>query len=328
MKAKKWLAVTPLSLAWVLVHAEPPQIAENTTLDVIKSVESLLDDAAKAVQTQNYSGRFTYEFGNILETLEVVHTVKDGVESERILHLSGKKREFVRHSRSARCLTVGALLLRGETIIERGAGQKLSNNYLFYIGTDERVAGRETTTVQIVPRDEFRYGLTLAFDKRTGLPLLTILNNTKHTLERFQFVELTTGDEVLVSELAPTDGPFQTLDSKQLTCLNRAEERISVSSPWSARWVPPGFVLAQAESNAHYEAILTYTDGLAAFTVFVSSLSGVSAESIKSGAARRGATLAMIHKGQFEGSMKVVALVGEIPLAAAQKVLESIRPSA
>lgn len=292
------------------------------------TVEHLLARAVTALHGQNYKGRFTYEFGNVLETLEVVHLVKDGVEHERILHLSGSKREFLRAS-SQDCLTVGSLLLLNPSWMTQTPGQ-LSDFYSFRIGAQERVAGRLATLVQIIPRDEFRYGYTIAFDEQSGLPLLSLLGSGQNTLERFQFVELTIGEGVTPSDLEPREGLYQTIAGERSeNCVqqSRSQQLSRTLKPdsWRVNWLPDGFVLSSVDDSGQFENVMTYTDGLAAFTVFVSEITPFG-QQIDNGAAHRGATLALISSAQFGNTAKNIAIVGEVPLATAKRVLSSVAP--
>lgn len=325
-----WLCtqcITAFSEVAVVTQDTPP-IPQASHSEPSDTVEYLLARAVTALHGQNYKGRFTYEFGNVLETLEVVHLVKDGIEHERILHLSGSKREFLRAS-SHDCLTVGSLLLLNPSWMTQQAGQ-LSDFYSFRIGAQERVAGRLATLVQIIPRDEFRYGYTIAFDEQSGLPLLSLLGSGQNTLERFQFVELTIGEGVIPSDLEPREGLYQTIAGERSeNCMqqNRPEQLSSALKPdsWRVNWLPDGFVLSSVDHSGQFENVMTYTDGLAAFTVFVSEITPFG-QQIDNGAARRGATLALISSAQFGNTAKNIAIVGEVPLATAKRVLSSIEP--
>lgn len=320
------LMISPAWSQTPVEEVQEPGFVEAAETEGLQTVEALLSRAVDALRHKNYKGRFTYEFGSVLETLELVHTVEEGIEHERILHLSGKKREFVRSGRPQECVTVGSLLLRGDHLIANGKLQRISNNYHLYIGADERVAGRDVTMVQVVPKDEYRYGLTLAFDKDSGLPLLSVLSSAKNTLERFQFVDIEVGGSVAQKDTLPSPGPFQSLAGSNTHCIEDADHQSvnSESQDWSVSWLPAGFVLAQAETTSNYESILTYTDGLAAFTVFVAPMQLNELESFKSGAARRGATLVMLNAAQYGTATKSVAVVGEVPLLTAKRVIASL----
>jgi len=286
------------------------------------SVDALLERASKALQEQNYKGRFTYEFGTTLETLEVVHIVREGVEYERITHLNGPEREFVRGGRDKNCVSTGGFLLRGGLINQMGGAVSLSQSYHFYIRGRDRIAGRDAEVVQAVPKDEYRYGMTLAVDRESGLPLMSLTTvSNKSAIERFQFTELEVGSEVEEEDISPTGTNHAKLDGKNLPC----EKLPQAPSIWRAGWLPPGFVVSHVNSDSEGD-VLTYTDGIASFTLFIKPLSDAS--SFKQGMARRGATTALMSIVSTTAHPLGVVLIGEVPFATAQQVVSSISPAA
>lgn len=290
-----------------------------SAVDQLETVDELLQRASVSLQEKNYRGRFTYEFGSTLETLEVVHAVRDGVEFERISHLNGAEREFIRSGRDKACVSPGGFLMRGGLIAVGGNAVSLAQNYHFYIRGDDRIAGRKASVIQAVPKDQYRYGITLAVDKSSGLPLMSMITSEqKNALERFQFVHLEVGEPIDEHALQPIDDTFTKLDSSSETC----GELPQVDAKWQASWLPAGFVLSHVNRERRGEA-LTYTDGLASFTLFVSAEGDP--QTRKQGIARRGATTALMTVlGQPTGVVSVV-LVGEIPVQTAQEVVASVQ---
>lgn len=290
-----------------------------SAVDQLETVDQLLQKASTSLQEKNYRGRFTYEFGSTLETLEIVHAVKDGVEFERISHLNGLKREFLRSGRKKDCVSPGGFLLRGGLISARGTAISLSQNYHFYIRGDDRIAGREASVIQAVPKDPYRYGLTLAIDKSSGLPLMSMITSEgKNALERFQFVQLTVGEPIDEQWLEPVDDQFTQLEGYDEACGRLPHTRVN----WHASWLPSGFVLSHASQDSKGDA-LTYTDGLASFTLFISTKG--EPQTVKQGLARRGATTALMTAVAHPEGVSSVVLVGEIPAHTAQQVVASVR---
>jgi sigma-E factor negative regulatory protein RseB len=287
--------------------------------DDLSSVSILLKRASQALQEKNYKGRFTYEFGSTLETLELVHAVKDGVEYERVSHLSGVEREFLRSGRKLDCVSSGGFLLRGGLISSSHGIIALSQNYRFYLQGEERIAGRESTVIKVIPKDEFRYGLTLAVDLESGLPLMSLTTaSSKVALERFQFVQIEVDEAIDDQDLQPVESKYRTLDGNSSPC---SKDPIQ-SSPWMATWLPPGFVLPQVSNDPHGGSVLTFTDGIASFTVFISIVDATA--SVKQGVALRGATIALMSVMPYKLQQVSVILVGEIPLVTADRVANSI----
>lgn len=291
----------------------------TSAMDQLETVDELLQKASMSLQEKNYSGRFTYEFGSTLETLEIVHAVEDGVEFERISHLNGVKREFLRSGRSKNCVSPGGFLMRGGLISAGGNAVSLSQNYHFYIRGDDRIAGRDASVIQAVPKDQYRYGLTLAIDKDSGLPLMSMITSERrNALERFQFVQLTVGESIDKQRLEPIDDHFTRLGGQDERC----GELPQAQTDWYASWLPSGFVLSHSSRDQKGDA-LTYTDGLASFTLFISAKGDP--QTVKQGVARRGATTALMTTLPHPEGMLSIVLVGEIPTRTAQQVVASVR---
>lgn len=289
--------------------------------DPLTSVDELLERASRALQEQNYKGRFTYEFGTTMETLEIVHVVREGVEYERITHLNGVEREFVRGGRGQDCVSTGGFLLRGGLIPQAGGTVSLAQSYHFYIRGRDRIAGRDAEVVQAVPKDEYRYGMTLAIDRISGLPLMSLVTvSNKSAIERFQFTELEVGHDIDMAAISPTGRQHAQLDGAELPC----KKTPPGESIWRAGWLPPGFVVSHITSDNNGD-VLTYTDGIASFTLFIKPLSDPS--SFKQGMARRGATTALMSVVPSAPHSVGVVLVGEVPFNTAQQVVTSVASS-
>lgn len=138
-------------------------------MDGLATVDDLLRQLSQSMQERSYKGRFTYEYGGQLDTLEIIHAVKDGVEYERLQHLSGPSREVVRKGRAVGCVNTGGYLLRGGVLsgsqVPGETPISLNQYYHFFLRGEERIAGRNASLIQIAPKDGFRYGATLAVDK-------------------------------------------------------------------------------------------------------------------------------------------------------------------
>ncbi len=290
--------------------------------DHLSEVGAILKRASKALQEENYKGHFTYEFGKTIETLELVHAVKDGVEYERVSHLSGVEREFIRAGREQDCVSSGGFLLRGGLISSRHGIVGLAQNYRFYAQGSERIAGREASLVRVIPRDEYRYGMTLAVDNASGLPLMIMTTaSSKVSLERFQFVQLQVGEPLSEQTLKPIESKHRVLNGASSPCNKNPLGK----SPWVASWLPPGFVLSQVSTDNNGGSVHTYTDGIASFTVFISVVDA--STPLKQGVAVRGATIALMSAMATKARKISVILVGEVPFVTADRVASAIELS-
>jgi len=90
---------------------------------------------------------------------------------------------------------------------------------------------------------------------------------------------------------------------------------------WQLGWRPEGFVPAAAPRSGKGQAV-AFSDGLAAFSVFVEPAGPVS---MPTGASLIGATTVYMHQVTEGDSAFLVTVVGELPPQTARQVAESVR---
>mgnify|MGYP000451120337 CR=1 FL=1 len=289
--------------------------AEDSTAYVSPATDletqALLAKLANAVTKLEYRGLVTFEHVGVMETLEVVHGVRNGEEVERIRYLTGSPRELVSRGHDARCRRDGSPLSRAGLWSSSGL-QNVQQLYQFTIRGEERIADREAVILQARPRDPHRFGVVISVDRETGLPLKSILvAPAGRVLERFQFVEL---------DLSPID------DSDLQPQSNSARENDgsghcgTLVSRWHLSWVPQGFKAVAARELTDGE-MLVFSDGLSAFTVFVQKLGP---EMNYKGRAVRGATVAYMDHIEVKDERYTITVVGEIPDTTARMVAQAV----
>ena len=280
-----------------------------------EQVAELLAGMSHALRERDYRGLFTYEFGGALQTLRITHQVTDGVEYEHLEYLNGPSRRIERNGRDVSCLSPADQVLQGLLPSLEGNFHGLNQHYHFYIRDQQRVAGRAATVLQIVPRDEYRFGYTLSIDQETSLPLGAMtLGVNRRVLERLQFASL---------ELQANDAWVETVEASArvksvgLPSCQPPDDTLS----WDLSWIPSGFLPAGSSMTADVGEVRMYTDGLSAFSVFVQPMGkSVSAQ----GKAQRGATVAYMQQQLFGAAPYTVTVVGEIPARAAQRIAGSV----
>lgn len=306
-----------LGLFFVLIFL-PFTAAQSQALEPLATVDDLLRQLSQSLQERGFRGHLTYEYGGQMDSLVIVHGLNNGVEQERILHLSGPAREAVRQGRLASCVNAGSFLLRGGLASNaQGVSASINQNYQFVLRGEERIAGRQAAIIQMVPKDVLRYGVTLALDKATGLPLMWLIQNgQRKILERMQFVDIQLDPKFSENDFK-VEGSAVGIGVNKEQCFTAPAQ----ASQWRFHWLPPGFVLAQASREGEGE-YLTFTDGLAVFSVRVVPLHSAAFRRV--GAALRGATLAMVTAFNDGDKHYQMSLTGEIPPETAQAVLASI----
>lgn len=268
----------------------------------------------------NFRGVLIYSLGDHQESLRVTHGTYNGELYERLEHLDGERREVIRHGEQLTCIQLGQRLDRLLHRHQLKAGlTNLEPSYAIKVGEETRIAGRRAVTLSIKPRDEFRYGYHLALDRDTGLLLrFESLNRVGRVLERLQFVDVQIGEPLKKEWLGDALAASPKAASDPMPVERIMEEE---QMAWKPRWLPPGFSLALAPHRSAEDA-LTYSDGLAVFSVFVE----VAKEPLpqREGSATQGATVAYTRHLQVNGQPYLVLVVGEVPPDTARRVADSV----
>lgn len=292
--------------------------------------QALLAKMTQASRTLDYQGRFLYQFGAEVSTMEVSHALFDGQQYQRLTHLDGRLVEVLRLGDELVCLHPNGTLTR---ISDGGPGllafrdrlsSSISDQYNVLVDGDGRVAGRATTRMRVAPLDNHRYGYRLWLDNESRLLLKSeMVDASGMTLERVEFVTL---------DLQPQ------LDRSDFQVPKVLSERALESVPASrsqrvhldAAWLPGGFQTVDrdwrriSEQRAPVVA-QSFSDGLATFTVFVEA---VDSERMDEGVSRIGPTVAISRYLSASGDSYLVTLVGEIPQPTAERVMQAMRVTA
>jgi sigma-E factor negative regulatory protein RseB len=274
---------------------------------------------AKRQREANYQGTFTYQNNAGTESFQVQHWVQDGTEYQRLFYLNGPEREAVmRHSTG--CQTRAERLIAGNLDGLHKHFTSLDRLYSFTVRGVERVAGRVATVLQITPRDTLRFGYLLSVDRQTGLVLKTVLvDESQRVVEQFQFISLQAGLDAQTFTAEPAAHITRNVDADAVTGCDKP--MLAAPSGWQLHWQPPGFAFAGQSLVHNGTQMLTYTDGLSTFSVFLDPVEG---KLVIEGRAQRGATN-FYMQGLTRGAQTYqVTVVGEVPLAVAEKVAQSI----
>lgn len=284
----------------VLAQADSPSAEAPETMPADGQVEGreLLRAQARAQLNTNYQGVLTYEHGAHLATMSIEHSIVEGQVRERLSHLSGEPRQVSFHREV--CDGFGSRLLLGGV---SGEGPDPDQSYHISVVGTERVAGRQVYLLQVMPRDQHRYGYVLGIDQESHLPLkLLLIGPGNQVLERFQYASISLGASTDVNEQQPVE------------CQHRP-------SQWVPQWLPAGFSYAGSRQLESDRLMLMYTDGLSTFSLFIESAAAANLE----GRAQRGATVAYLGRlDTRQGSYRVSA-VGEVPVQTLERVALSLQ---
>ncbi|MET0092215.1 MAG: MucB/RseB C-terminal domain-containing protein [Sedimenticola sp.] len=291
-------------------------------------VHRMLKKMVEAVHGLTYEGTFVYLHDNQLESMRVVHTLKEDGERERLISLNGAAREVVRDNASVTCIAPDARSVSvGKRILGRSFRavfsmdtSQLADIYDFQILGQDRVANRPAKVVAIFPRDQYRYGYRVYLDEEYGLPLKTdMLDAAGEAVSQVMFTHLNISPDI-------EDRAETTLEGKELyrwEQRNPTQKRMPVEkSEWVFNDLPPGFSLSiHTRRNSGKEGggfdHYAFTDGLASLSVYIEK-SGK--QSGLNGSSRMGAVNA--YGSLFQDHQ--VTAVGEVPVDTVKRVAGSV----
>ena len=333
----------PCAVVGILMTALPQRAAAAATAD---DPREWLEKMNHALATRNYDGTFFHLSEGRVETMRIVHRVRGGRTTERLLSLDGSGREFVRNNDELTCYLpdqhtvlveprqehrpfLGTLPKFGADVNEFYDIEQLSSSH---------VLGRPARVIAVNPKDQFRFGYRLWLDEKTAMPLKTQLCDARgQVIEQILFARLDMPETIADSELAPA------VRTEGMRWVRQGATGDSASpdlSAYRASELPPGFrltvsgtqTLAGASAPATH---MVYSDGLATVSVFVEEPHGETTHATSPGTDAAAAAaepplqgLARVGSG-FAFSTVVqghqVTAVGEVPAQTVEFIAHSVR---
>lgn len=289
----------------------------------------LLKRMNQAASNLDFDGIFLHINENGVDTLRVIRKVENGKVLERLYSLNGNPREVIRDAERVWCYMperkMGHVGLRaskdtGFPGFMASNLEKLTENYILSSGDTQRVADRNAVRLQILPRDEYRYGYDMWADKQTGLLLKSVLiDQQKNAIEQYMFASVNIGVIIPDSDLQPMTSKDE-LDwhsDKKPPKMMPVEE-----SSWQFSSLPVGYQLinilqrAMPMGDNQLEHIIL-SDGLAGVSVFIEKTNDLPSESILE---NMGAVNAYIRT--VDGNL--ITVVGEVPAIAVKAIGEAL----
>jgi sigma-E factor negative regulatory protein RseB len=302
-----------------------------------------LEKMNRALATRNYDGTFFHLSEGRVETMRIVHRVKAGRVTERLLSLDGSGREFVRNNDELTCYLPDQRTVLVEARQDRGPflgslpqfGADVNEFYRIESLPASRVLGRAARVIAVTPKDQFRFGYRLWLDENSAMPLKTQLCDARgQVIEQILFARLELPESIPDSDLTPAVHTEGMRWVRQGPSHDTAPPALSA---YRASDLPPGFRLtvagAQTLGGATVPAThLVYSDGLATVSVFVEAqpdrkAAGNAASSAQSdlppmqGLARVGSGFAFSTVVQGHQ----VTAVGEVPAQTVEFIAHSVK---
>ncbi|HWU84990.1 MAG TPA: MucB/RseB C-terminal domain-containing protein [Rhodocyclaceae bacterium] len=288
----------------------------------------LLGKAMQATSRLNYSGVFVYRHGNINETSRIIHFVDGGKEYEHLEVLDGSPREVVREGDEITCYLPETRTVFIEQRSEHGSFPvmlpaslgSISEHYSISTGPTERIAGHETQTIVLEPRDEYRYGHRFWVDKGSGLLLKASINDGHNELlESFAFTELTLG---IAPDRARIRARLKTTEDWNVHHVAARESSRVEEGNWNFRNPLPGFrrtagMRRQVKLNSPESLHFVFSDGLSAISVFIEPNAGAKPD-------RQVVNMGAINAYRRVIGSYQVLVMGDVPAAAVQRLADGI----
>lgn len=312
--------IKALVLSLTTVFWSQPLIASN--MDAMH----LLQDMVQAMQNLSYQGRFVYRHDDVMESMLITHINDEQGERDSLLSLNGEAREVFRDENKQTCVWPNS----EKIVIDERQSQRfsplwipddikrLSKFYEFKIIGNDRIAGHESTHLQVMPKDAYRYGYEIWIDTKTKLLLKSdMLDEQGKSIEQVMFTQLELIPTAETSQYAVLPSLNQNYQTFWQQSVNQSKS--DINNDWVVNQLPAGFwqnAVVRQDAQHPDKQQLIYTDGLSSVSIFIEP---VSAQSLR-GMSSMGAVHAF---GVVKDNLAVTA-VGEVPLATVELLAKTL----
>jgi len=293
----------------------------------------------EALATRNYDGVFVHRVGSTRETLRIIHRVKDGSMSERLVSTDGSGREFVRNGAEwvayfpDRKVAIAEQRNRpsGFIVALNGLSRETEDFYEIRYVERQRLQGVNTRVITVRPRDGLRYGYRYWIDEKTGMPYRTQLETAgNEVIEEISFISLTLPARIDDDMLKPD------VDATGFRWLRRdaptARSAVKIAFVPRPERLPAGFRVTIANpavgSSDGPRTRFIISDGLAWVSVFVETTTPATQKNGHAKPARPDGLVQMGASAAFtlrtDGHR--ITAIGEVPPATVKAIAESLRP--
>lgn len=248
----------------------------------------MLKRISDANQNQNYQGTFILRKSDSLSTLQVTHGVDEDIAWESLESLSGEPRMVVRRDRQIVSVYPARELITIRQLDDKrslhpqlpGNMDQLTLFYSMHRLDDDRIANRAALVIDLMPRDQYRYGYRYWVDKDTGMLLrCDLFDEDKAVVEQMMFTELN-----YLAEAPAETFNLQDYEGYQLQRLDIPEtsKRTISQQQWTVNRLPKGFMLTQSILRNIQPETAFYNDATSS-NATRSSVSNVALNSNESG---------------------------------------------
>jgi sigma-E factor negative regulatory protein RseB len=286
-----------------------------------------LTDMRHAVSELNYKGVVAYLKDNQVESFQLFHASKSGLEQERLVSMNSPLREVVRSAEKVTCYFPDAKKVFVENkptsrsvLLELPEDlTQLARYYRVNLQGQEYVARRLSQVVGIEPRDDYRYARLIWVDSDSKLPLkFEMLDEDGQTVEQMVFTSLS------VEQSIPREDLDSSIQADAFTWQINQRETLPVDSlRWTLVGVPEGFQivsyarLKRPPADHSVEHILL-SDGFSSVSIYI--------EGQKGGLAREHPRkIGAINAHSVKIGDYFITVMGEVPAKTVQVIANGLR---
>lgn len=299
-----------------------PQPASTVDVSGFGVVEWLQRMHAASRQ-RNYVGTFVVSApSGDLSSARIWHACEGELQMERVEALSGLPRSTMRRNEQVMTFLPDARVIKSERRenlelfpnLVGAPDSSVGEHYGVRLLGRDRVAGFEADVVQLVPRDQLRFGYRVWSERRTGLVMkLQTLDASGQAVEQSAFSELQLDAPLKMQAMAQMMTPPPGFRIEQSTL----ERTTAQAKGWGLRQPVAGFRpiscyrRPMASAGGDRTMQWTFSDGLASVSLFVAPYDG------KGQGGQRvqslGATYTLTRRLTEPGGDWWLTAVGEVP---------------
>lgn len=257
----------------------PPAAASAPAVE--RNVNEWLTRIHEASRLRSYVGTFVVSSNSgAMSSARIWHAYEGDLQVERVESLTGAPRSVFRRNEQVFTFLPQSRVVRAErreslglfTNLIKGPDSAIPDFYSARQVGSDRVAGFETDVVQLVPKDNLRFGYRIWSEKKTGLVVkLQTVDAEDHVLEQSAFSELSLDAPVRADKLSQLMSSTNGWRVERIEVLKTTPD----AEGWQLRTAPAGFKPIScykrpgAMSPAEGAMQWVFSDGLAAVSLFV-----------------------------------------------------------
>jgi len=290
-----------------------------------------------ALARRNYDGVFVQQIGGRRETWRIVHRMRDGRMTERLISTDGSGKEYIRDGTEA----VWYIPSRKAVVVEQrgrssgyitalyGVSAETEKYYTLHSAERPvRLQGFTARLVTVEPRDELRYGYRYWIDEKNGMPVRTqLVSPGGAVVVDISFVSMTlpeTVDDELLKPDVDTTG-FKWMRRETPAPPNS----LKVAFVPREDLLPPGFRIkynTPQPADAAPRTRFIISDGIAWVSVFIEKAEEVAGS--PPGMKRSEGLMQMGSSAAYTLGVAGhrITVVGDVPPATVKAIASAVQP--